>query len=126
METQAKISRQIKIVNLGKRHHIFGAIGVHDKPEKPMRTLHQLQELGPGGNITMSEEHFKFFDDAAMRLHVDTREFQVLLDGKDIRPDLERREMASARGPALPSDSAATQESSVLAEILATGDAKAE
>lgn len=146
METTSEESKQpaakkapekITIRNLGQGTHLFGAAhqhpkGADGKPDtsKQCVCVCSLQELGPKGSakdaIDFTVEQFKFYDDDALKARVESREFAVLVDGRDIRPDLARREAAKAaasvRQPMPATESAATVESSVLAEILAEGD----
>lgn len=127
-------TKKIQIKNLGKGTHIFGAAYVHpkgDTKEAPVCVC-PLIELGPKGSpkdsTILTVEQFKFYDDENMRARVDSREFAVLVDGQDLRPDLAKREAAvqSKTMPTPATESDASVESSVLAEILAEGDPKPE
>jgi hypothetical protein len=150
METQSEENQKpaakkgpekITIHNLGKGTHIFGAAHVHPtgadgKPDtsKQCVCLCPLQELGPKGtskdSIEMTFEQFKFYADDALKQRVDEREFAVLVDGRDMRPDLARREAAklaaASAKPTPATESVANVESSVLAEILAESEPKTE
>lgn len=140
METKEK---KITVVNLGTGTHIFGAAHVPplDKDgnpdnNKPLVCACSLQELGPKGTPKDRAEftlaQFKFYDDEILKAKVESREYAVLVDGVDIRPDLARREAAKAAAAAASrtqspaTESAATVESSVLAEILSEGEQKTE
>lgn len=130
METEIKKHR-VMIRNLGHGTHIFGAAFVHpngDSTKQPVCAC-PLMELGPKGTakdrIEMGLEQFQFYDDDTLKNKVESREYAVYLDGRDARPDLARKEIARATiSP--PTESDANKEQSVLAEILAEGDPKAE
>lgn len=135
-----KKPEKITVRNLGTGTHIFGAAHVHPKgadgkpdTSKQCVCVCSLQELGPKGSakdaIDFTVEQFQFYDDDSLKARVDSREFAVLVDGRDIRPDLAKREAAKAAAaaakPSTPAtESAATVESSVLAEILSEGAEK--
>lgn len=124
-------TKQIQIKNLGKGTHIFGAAYVHpngDIKEAPVCAC-PIIELGPKGSpkdtANLTPAQFRFYDDENMRARVDSREFAILVDGRDLRPDLAKKE-AAFKSPAPATESSASVESSVLAEILAEGEPKAE
>lgn len=126
-------TKQIQIKNLGKGTHIFGAAYVHPKGDTAVAPVCAcpIIELGPKGSpkesATLTPEQFRFYDDENMRAKVDSREFAILVDGHDLRPDLAKREAAKlSKSPAPATESDANKESSVLAEILAEGEPKAE
>lgn len=125
MEKQKK---NIEIRNLGRRHHIFGAVAVHpnDDPKELPVVLHPLENLAPDASVFMSKEQFKYFDDEELLRKIDTREFAIFVDGKDLRPNLAKKEERAKKVNLEQTPSEATQESSVLAEILAEGEPKAE
>lgn len=138
METQnEKKPKVITIRNLGQGTHIFGAAHVHPNGDttKPCICISPLRELGPRGaandRVEMSVDQFRIYEDDALKAKVESREFAVLVDGQDIRPELARRDAAreaaqSARPNTPPTASAASVESSVLADILAEGEQKSE
>lgn len=137
METKEK---KITVVNLGQGTHIFGAAHVapldrDGKPDnsKPLVCACSLQELGPRGTakdrVEFTLSQFCYYDDETLKARVESREYAVLVDGEDIRPDLARREAAklaaaNARTQTPATESVATVESSVLAEILSEGEQK--
>lgn len=137
METRVK---KIQVVNLGTGTHIFGAAHVapldrDGRPDntKPLVCACALQELGPKGTakdrVEFTVDQFRFYDDETLKARVESREYAVLVDGADMRPDLARREAAKAaaansRTQTPATESVASAESSVLAEILSEGEQK--
>ncbi len=124
METKAE--KNIEIRNLGQRHHIFGAVAIHphDDPRELPVTIHPIENLAPGQSVFMSKAQFKYFDDEEMLRKLNTREFAIFVDGRDMRPHLAKKEEKKGAG-LKPTESEAAQESSVLAEILAEGEPQA-
>lgn len=121
-----KQEKVITIRNLGQGHHIFGAVFLHpnDDPKLQPICVHATESLAPGGSISMSKDQFKFYDDEVMKKRVDTREFAILANGRDIRPELAKRDKPVTKSPMQATESDATKESSVLADILAEEDPK--
>lgn len=129
METKID-KRKITIINKKDGSHVFGPIAVHPngpdgKPDRkqlievryPALELHSAGS--PKDHVEMSVEQFRLYEDDLMRERIDNREFAVLVDGVDLRPDLARREKPVQKaGPASAIASAAAQEASVLAELL--------
>lgn len=139
--------KRVTIKNVGGGTHIFGAAFAHprhpdelvaangtahknphagkeDRSQAPAQ-LFSTETLHPGGEVKMTTDQVDLYDDEAFRKNVETRQFIVLLDGKDVRPDLAARDpkpRAAASTPA--TESAASAESSVLADILAKEDPK--
>ena len=121
--------KNILIRNLSKGHHIFGPVHMHVVDEDGMKSfkcIYASTDLPPGGKCEMSEKQFAFYADSEMERRVNDREFAVHVNGKDLRPELARKEGPAPASVAPASESAAHAESSILAEILAQGEPRGE